>query len=158
MSNDKRTLGAATLKVIEGGRSVTDNKAKTSGYGPAIGAATAHALEEEERLRQAILQTTLRRAKVNVRQALSELAAPESSSEDETLQVRLGVLQSELADLGISYIRAHSRPDREGARWALTHPDRLLSAKPNVAALYPLAHHMLVVAWEEAIHEHVSGA
>jgi len=148
MQKEENKPRRVTFQVIDGGRSETD-RAETPRSRPYIGAATAHALEEEERLRQAIFQAQLNEAKVTVRQALRELTTLDESSEDEAIQVRRAVLHTGLTDLGISFIRKHARPDREGARWALTHPNRLLAAKPDFAPLYPLAHHMFVLAREE---------
>lgn len=149
MQNNEEIPGTVRFRVIEGGPA--SERADTPPvHRQAVGAATAYALAEEARLREAILRTSLDRPKVSVRQALDELEILDASSEDEEVQVRLGALQTGLELLGVTFFRRHPRPDREGARWALSHPERLLEANPTVAALYPRAHHMLVVRWDES--------
>lgn len=150
MQNNEKIPSAVRLKVIEGGGSAIDQAESPPTHCKTVGAATAYALAEEARLREAILRTSLDRTKATVRQALDELAVLDASSEDEEVQVRIGTLQAGLEWLGVTFIRKHHRPDREGARWVLSHPDRLMAANPSVAALYPRAHHMLVVRWDES--------
>lgn len=149
MQNNEKIPGTVRFKVIEGGSPAYERAESPPVRRHPVGAATAYALAEEVRLREAILRTSLDRTKLTVRQALDELAVLDESSEDEEVQVRLGALQTGLERLGVTFIRKHHRPDREGARWVLSHPERLLAANPSVAALYPRAHHMLVVRWED---------
>jgi len=148
MQNNQEIPGTVRFRVIEGGPA-SERAESPPVHRQAVGAATAYALAEEARLREAILRTPLDRPKVSVRQALDELAVLDESSEDEGVQVRLGALRTGLERRGVTFIRKHHRPDREGARWVLSHPERLLDANPSVAAHYPRAHHMLVVRWDD---------
>ena len=145
MSEQMKTPAKPGFKVIQGG---AENFGQSALVGPSrnVGAATAHALAEEERLRQMILKTRLpNKSKADVESALRELSEADEASEDEAVQSRVADLIAGLSKLGVKYVRQSERGFSEGARWVLHNPEHFLEHKPASAALYPLAHDMMVV-------------
>lgn len=141
---EKNNLSARTFQVIEGTGSqsrlaISAVNARAPGY------ATAHAQLEEERIRQAILRITLPTAKVSVAEAVVEWARLDAGWDDEKVQWRKCELSQDMQDFGLMYMHEdHGEP----AHWVLSHPGRLLLARPELAPMYLRAHHFMTVAQE----------
>lgn len=132
MSTTKRTHA---FRVIEGGASV-----KTLAAAP-----RRNSSMQKARLNQAILLLPVPETGVTVEEALQELS-DKVDSEEEADFLRLRILQNKAEDLGLWFRLAVPQMNlvRE-CYFMLAWPERLIRVHPELRALYPEAHPLMMV-------------